>query len=57
MELQNVFEDSDRDCTQEDIPHLKYLERCIKETLRIYPSVPGFERETLEEVQIGKHIE
>ena len=53
-ELENVFGSSDRDCTQEDMPNLKYLECCIKETLRMYPSVPLFERTITEDVQIGK---
>ncbi|XP_046450414.1 cytochrome P450 4C1-like isoform X3 [Daphnia pulex] len=56
FELQNEFGDSERNCTQEDIPNLKYLECCIKETLRLYPSVPGFERAVQEDVQIGKYL-
>ncbi|EFX88388.1 hypothetical protein DAPPUDRAFT_311386 [Daphnia pulex] len=56
IELQNEFGDSERDCTQEDIPNLKYLECCIKETLRMYPSVPAFERTVQEDLQIGKYL-
>ena len=54
IELQEVFGISEKDCTQEDIPNLKYLDCCIKETLRMYPSVPAFERAILEDVQKGK---
>lgn len=54
-ELQDVFGESERDCTQEDIPNLKYFDCCIKETLRIYPSVPAFERNVQEDVKIGNN--
>ncbi|KZS08909.1 Uncharacterized protein APZ42_027005 [Daphnia magna] len=53
VELDNVFGNSERDCTQDDIPNLKYLECCIKETLRLYPSVPAFERNVIEDIEIG----
>ncbi|KAF4525167.1 hypothetical protein B566_EDAN014758 [Ephemera danica] len=43
-ELEEVFGDSGRAPDMADLAKLKYLERCIKETLRIYPSVPFFER-------------
>lgn len=47
-ELDEVFgTDRDRDVTKADVYRLKYLECCIKETLRLYPSIP----------LIGRHLE
>jgi Cytochrome P450 len=37
-----------------DINEMKYLERVIKETMRLYPSIPIFGRELKEDVEIGK---
>lgn len=54
-EVDQVFAgDSERPCTTQDTAELKYLECCIKETLRLYPSVPAVMRCLTEDVNLGK---
>jgi cytochrome P450 family 4 len=56
-ELDVVFcGDLDRPCTPQDVAELKYLESCIKETLRMYPSVPFVMRNLTEDVEIGTTV-
>ena len=52
-EMDDIFDDSDRTCSPQDVSHMKYLECCIKETLRLYPSIPGVLRTLTEDVKIG----
>ncbi|NXN94750.1 CP4V2 protein, partial [Rhinopomastus cyanomelas] len=47
-ELDEVFGDSDRPVTMDDLKNLRYLECVVKEALRLFPSVPMFAR-TLQE--------
>lgn len=55
-ELDNIFQGSDRAPTVTDLNEMKYLERVIKEALRLYPSVPFIGRQLISDFEIGKHI-
>lgn len=50
-----MFGDSDRPVTMSDLLKLKYLECCIKEALRLYPSVPMLGRTLSEDVIIREY--
>lgn len=52
-ELQEVFGSSERHVGVEDLKKLRYLECVIKESLRIFPSVPLFARSICEACQIN----
>ena len=56
-EVDRVFgKDRDRHCTMEDIEELQYLECVIKETLRLFPSVPFIAREVQEDFMYCKFV-
>ncbi|XP_045492096.1 cytochrome P450 4g15-like [Colias croceus] len=52
-ELYSIFGDSDRPCTFEDTLQMKYLERVIFESLRMYPPVPIIARKLNRDVKIS----
>lgn len=55
-EIDAVFgDDKDRSPTMQDLREMRYLEQCIKETLRLYPSVPLIARRITEDIKVGKH--
>ncbi|XP_018909245.2 cytochrome P450 4V2 [Bemisia tabaci] len=54
-EMNDIFQGSDRKPTVDDLKAMKYLEQVIKESLRMYPSVPLISRKVKEDVQFGKY--
>lgn len=54
-ELYEIFGDSDRPATFQDTLEMKYLERCLLETLRMYPPVPIIARELQEDLKLASN--
>ena len=46
----------DRLASMKELAEMKYLECCIKEALRLYPSVPLIARHLNEDVVIGMYL-
>lgn len=54
QELDDIFGDSDRPATFQDTLEMKYLERCLMETLRMYPPVPIIARKINTDLKLGE---
>ncbi|KAJ8736221.1 hypothetical protein PYW08_006877 [Mythimna loreyi] len=54
-EITEIFGDSKRSVTIEDLPKMKYLERCIKESLRLYPPVHFISRNLKEDTTLSNY--
>ncbi|CAK1550980.1 unnamed protein product [Leptosia nina] len=56
QEIMEVLGDPSRTLVKEDLQNLKYLERVIKESLRLFPPVPIISREAEEEIQLHRFL-
>lgn len=57
QELCSIFgDDKFRNITTQDLKEMKYLECVIKESIRLYPSVPVISRKTKEKMKIGEYV-
>lgn len=54
QELDDIFGDSDRPVTFQDTLEMKYLERCLMETLRMFPPVPIIARKINTDLKLGE---
>uniref|UniRef100_A0A182N9Y9 Uncharacterized protein n=1 Tax=Anopheles dirus TaxID=7168 RepID=A0A182N9Y9_9DIPT len=53
QELDEIFGESDRAATFQDTLEMKYLERCLMETLRMYPPVPIIARSLKQDLKLA----
>ncbi|CAG4951273.1 unnamed protein product [Parnassius apollo] len=54
-ELKEIFGETKRATRIEDLNAMRYLDRCIKESLRLYPPIPFISRQINEEVQLSNY--
>lgn len=56
QELISVCPGADQDVTDEDYAKLKYLERVLKETMRLFPTVPTIARVSSNPFRMGEYL-
>ncbi|KAI8127249.1 putative cytochrome P450 4aa1 [Lucilia cuprina] len=54
-ELERIFGNDQRAPSMQDLRDMRYMEMCIKESLRLYPSVPLIARKLGEDVRLAKY--
>lgn len=54
QEVDEILNETNGKLTYSAIQKFSYLERCIKESLRLYPSVPIIGRKITEDIKLSK---
>lgn len=52
-EFESITLSNTEDITNEELAHFKFLDMFIKETLRLFPSVPYLTRTTTQNFEVG----
>merc|ERR1712071_606672 len=55
-ELHDIFGASHRPCSFDDLSYMKYLEYCMKESLRLYSSAALYERKINKDMKLGQYL-
>ncbi|KAL2714151.1 cytochrome P450 4C1-like isoform X2 [Vespula squamosa] len=55
-EINRIMQQNDSNITMSMLNQFSYMERCIKESLRLYPSVPSISRYLLEDLQLDNYL-
>ncbi|XP_045493240.1 cytochrome P450 4C1-like [Colias croceus] len=55
-ELREVLGDTGRSVTKDDLKEVKYLERVVRESMRLYPPAPLLVRQTTEETKLPSGV-
>ncbi|XP_015606168.1 cytochrome P450 4C1 [Cephus cinctus] len=55
-EIDEILKQNDGEVTITEIQQFAYLDRCIKESLRLYPSVPFMSRKLSEDLQLKNYL-
>nr|CAD7602766.1 unnamed protein product [Timema genevievae] len=55
-ELDEIFQGVSRAATMQDVQEMKYLEQVIKESLRLYPSVPFIQRHLNQDIKLDEYL-
>lgn len=54
LEINNVMQDNGGKLNMRSLQSLSYLDRCLKEVLRLYPSVTLIQRNLADDVKLRK---